>query len=162
GNEVNFKNTIILLTSNVATDQIMKLTADPDTKPDAAGLAEAIRPDLLKSFKPALLGRITVVPYYPLGDEVIRKIIKLQLERIGERLEANHKAGFHYEDAVLDSIAGRCKEVESGARNVDQIINGTLLPALAQEFLNRLAQGQSVDAVTIKMGEGGKFVYDFS
>jgi type VI secretion system protein VasG len=162
GNEVNFKNTIILLTANVATDQIMKLTADPDTLPNAEGLATAIRPELLKAFKPALLGRITVVPYYPLADEVIRKIIQLQLKRIGERLEANHKAAFRYEDAVVQAIAGRCKEVESGARNVDQIINGTLLPALAQEFLNRLAQGQTVAAVTIKMGEGGQFVYDFA
>jgi type VI secretion system protein VasG len=162
GNEVNFKNTIILLTSNVATDRIMALTKDPDTMPDAAGLAEAIRPELLKSFKPALLGRITVVPYFPLADEVIRKIIKLQLKRIGERLEANHKAAFHYDDAVLEAIASRCKEVESGARNVDQIISGTLLPALAQEFLNRLAQGQTVGAVTVKMGEGGQFVYDFA
>src|SRR5438128_5947963 len=82
GQEVNFKNTIIILTSNVGTDLIMKLCADPDTRPNAEGLAEALRPDLLKSFKPALLGRINVVPYFPLSDEVIRQIIKLQLKRI--------------------------------------------------------------------------------
>ncbi len=93
GNEVNFKNTIILLTSNVGTDTIMKLCADPDTLPDAEGLAEALRPDLLKSFKPALLGRMTVVPYFPLGDEVIRGIIRLQLKRIGERLASEPQGG---------------------------------------------------------------------
>src|ERR1700730_2038451 len=85
GVDVNFKNTIILLTSNVGTDTIMKVCADPDTCPDSAGLAEALRPDLLKAFKPALLGRITIVPYFPLGDEVLRGIIKLQLRRIAER-----------------------------------------------------------------------------
>src|SRR5437660_179152 len=90
GNEVDFKNTIILLTSNVGTDTIMKVCADPDTRPDMAGLAEALRPDLLKSFKPALLGRITIVPFFPLADEVIRKIIQMQLRRVGERMQANH------------------------------------------------------------------------
>src|SRR5207237_8652495 len=131
GNEVDFKNTIILLTSNVGTDTIMKLCADPDTKPDMKGLAEALRPDLLKSFKPALLGRITVVPYFPLADDVIRKIIALQMKRINERIQTTHGVPFEYNQAVLDTIAGRCKEVESGERNVDQIIYGTLLTSLA-------------------------------
>ena len=88
GEEINFKNTIILLTSNVGTDTIMKVCADPDTRPEPEGLAEALRPDLLKAFKPALLGRLTVVPYYPLGDEVLKQIIQLKLKQIGERLEA--------------------------------------------------------------------------
>src|SRR6202035_6093688 len=92
GQEVDFKNTIILLTSNVGTDTIMKVCADPDTRPDALGLADALRPDLLKAFKPALLGRMTVVPYFPLSDEVLKKIIHLQLKRIGERLRENHRA----------------------------------------------------------------------
>src|SRR5262249_36589300 len=128
GTEVNFKNTIVLLTSNVGTDTIMKLCADPDTCPDAAGLAEALRPDLLKSFKPALLGRMAVVPYFPLGDEVLRRITQLQLRRIAGRVRENHRADFTYDDALVAAIAGRCKEVESGARNVDHIISGTLLP----------------------------------
>src|SRR5207244_12859189 len=92
GEEINFKNTIIILSSNVGTDTIMKVCADPDTRPDSAGLAEALRPDLLKVFKPALLGRITIVPYYPLGDEVIRRIINLQLKRVAQRLRENPKA----------------------------------------------------------------------
>jgi type VI secretion system protein VasG len=162
GTEVDFKNTIILLTSNVGTDHIMKVTADPDTCPDAEGLAASLRPDLLKSFKPALLGRMDVVPYFPLGDEVIRKIVKHQLKRIGDRLAVNHRAEFHFDDAVVDTIAARCKDVESGARNVDHIISGTLLPSIAQEFLTQLAQGKPVDRVTIGVDGGGQFTYKFT
>src|SRR5438105_8468778 len=108
GSEVNFKNTIILLTSNVGTDTIMKVCADPDTRPDAEGLAAALRPDLLKAFKPALLGRITIVPYFPLADDVIRKIIDLQLRRIKSRMRENHRAEFSWDDKVVNTIAGRC------------------------------------------------------
>ena len=161
GTEVDFKNTIILLTSNVGTDTIMKVCADPDTKPDMKGLAEALRPDLLKSFKPALLGRITVVPYFPLGDEVIRKIIVLQLKRVGERMQANHGVPFEYTPAVVDTIAGRCKEVESGARNVDQIITGTLLPSIAEEMLKRMAEGKSVDRAKVDVNAEGGFTFSF-
>src|SRR5262249_39570186 len=135
GNEVNFKNTIIIMTSNVGTDTIVKVCADPDTRPDAAGLGEALRPDLLKVFKPALLGRISVVPYFPLSDEVIKSIIKLQIGRIGNRVRENYKADFTYDDAVINAIAGRCKEVESGARMVDHILTGSLLPEISREFL---------------------------
>src|SRR5262249_27457798 len=110
GTEVDFKNTIILLTSNAGTDTIMRACADPDTMPDMTTLAQTLRPDLLKTFKPALLGRMAVVPYFPLSDEVIRKIIKLQLRRVGERLRTNHKCDFVYADAVMDTIASRCKD----------------------------------------------------
>jgi len=160
GTEVDFKNTIILLTSNVGTDTIMKVCADPDTKPDMKGLAEALRPDLLKSFKPALLGRITVVPYFPLGDEVIRKIIVLQLKRVGERMQANHGVPFEYTPAVVDTIAGRCKEVESGARNVDHILTGTLLPEISRDFLTRMAEGKHIRSVKVSVDGEGKFVYN--
>jgi type VI secretion system protein VasG len=102
-----------------------------------------------------------VVPYFPLGDEVIRKIVRLQLQRIGDRLATNHRAEFHFDDAVVDTIAARCKDVESGARNVDHIITGTLLPSIAQEFLTQLAQGKPVDRVAIGV-EGGQFTYKFS
>ncbi len=159
GNEVNFKNTIIILTSNVGTDTIMKLCADPDTRPDPAGLGEALRPDLLKSFKPALLGRINVIPYFPLTDEVLRSIIKLQLKRIGDRIHENHRAVFSYDDQLVATIASRCKEVESGARNVDHILSGTLLPELAAEFLAHMAQGQPVTKANVAIGPDGKFVY---
>jgi type VI secretion system protein VasG len=162
GTEVNFKNTIILLTSNVGTDTIARLCADPETRPDAAGLAEALRPDLLRAFKPALLGRMTVVPYFPLGDEVLKGIIRLQLTRIRERVQGNHKATFSYDEALVDAVAGRCKEVESGARNVDHILTGTLLPELAREFLARLAEGRPVGHAHVGVDEGGQFTYTLS
>jgi type VI secretion system protein VasG len=160
GNEVNFKNTIILLTSNAGTDQIMKVCADPDTMPDHEGLLAALRPDLLKVFKPAFLGRCTLVPYFPLGDEVLRQIIKLKLKQIADRIEANHKAAFGYDEKVIDAVAGRCKEVESGARNVDHILTGTLLPDLAREFLSRMAEGRAVQKVQLGVDATGRFVYD--
>src|SRR5262249_31860305 len=159
GNEVDFKNTIIILTSNVGTDTIMKLCADPDTRPDAEGLAVALRPDLLKTFKPALLGRITMVPYFPLSDEVIRQIIQLQMRRIADRMRENHRASLTYDEALVAAIAGRCKEVESGARNVDHIITGTLLPEVSREFLTRMAEGQSISSVHVGVDGDGKFVY---
>jgi type VI secretion system protein VasG len=162
GNEVDFKNTIIILTSNVGTDTIMKVCADPDTRPDAAGLGAALRPDLLKAFKPALLGRLHVVPYFPLADDVMRQIIKLQLGRIADRLKANHKATFSYDDALVATVAGRCKEVESGARNVDHILTGTLLPEISRAVLGRLAEGQTVQKVHVGVDDGGKFVYQIS
>jgi type VI secretion system protein VasG len=166
GREVDFKNTIILCTSNVGTDTIMKLCADPDTKPDAEGLAAALRPDLLgkrqggeAGFKPAFLGRLTVVPYFPLGDDVIRKIIHLQLGRIGDRLRLNHKAALTYDDALVNAVAARCTEVESGARNVDHILTGTLLPEISREFLSRMAEGKPPQKVHVSVDKEGKFVY---
>src|SRR5205823_9992518 len=130
GTEVDFKNTIIVMTANVGSDTIMKVCADPDTRPDALGLASALRPDLLKVFKPALLGRLTIVPYFPLTDEVLKQIVRLQLRRIGDRVRTNYKASFQYDEALVNTIAGRCKEVETGARNVDHILTGTLLPQI--------------------------------
>ncbi|HJZ58165.1 MAG TPA: type VI secretion system ATPase TssH [Gemmataceae bacterium] len=159
GIEVNFKNTIILLTSNVGLQTITNACADPDTMPGAEGLAEMIRKDLLTAFKPALLGRMNVVPYYTLSDAVLRKIIEMQLKKIGSRLKENHKAGFSYDSKVVDTIASRCKEVESGARNVDHIINRTLLPAIAAEVLGRQAEGRGVSRVRVGVGEAGQFSY---
>jgi type VI secretion system protein VasG len=160
GNDINFKNTIILLTSNVGTDTIMKVCADPDTRPDARGLGEALRPALLKSFKPALLGRMTLVPYFPLSDDVMRGIIQLQLKRIADRVRENHRAAFTYADDVVSTIASRCKEVESGARNVDHIINGTLLPGIAGRFLEQMAEGKPVTRAHVTVGTDGTFTYD--
>jgi type VI secretion system protein VasG len=162
GNEVNFKNTIILLTSNVGTDTIAKVCADPDTTPDPTGLAEAMKADLLKAFKPALLGRMTVVPYYPLADEVLRSIIRLQLKKIGDRVRDNYRAKFECDPALVEAVAARCKEVETGARNVDHILTGTLLPELAKDFLSRMAEGRPPTAVKVGLGEGGRFTYDIS
>jgi type VI secretion system protein VasG len=162
GREIDFKNTVILLTSNAGSDTVMKLCADPETRPDPAALAEALRPDLLKVFKPALLGRMVVVPYYPITDEVMREVIKLQLGRIAARLRENHGAEFCYDDAVVAEIAGRCKEAESGARNVDRILTGTLLPDMSGEFLARMATGQAVSRVRLSAAGGGRFGYEIA
>ncbi len=159
GEEINFKNTIILLTSNVGTDTIMKYCSDPDTIPTPEQLGELLRPDLMKSFKPALLGRMVIVPYFPLGDQVLRQIIQLQLKKIGDRMRANHKARFEYDETVINAIAGRCKEVESGARNVDHILTGSMLPAISQEVLNRMADARPISRVHVGVDGSGQFTY---
>jgi type VI secretion system protein VasG len=162
GREIDFKNTLILLTSNAGLDIIHKLCADPETSPEPAGLTEAIRPELLKVFKPALLGRMIVVPYYPISDDVMRRIIALQLGRIASRVKENHGTEFSYDEAVIDEIAGRCKEVESGARNVDHILTRTLLPEMSAEFLAKMAAGQAVSRAHVSVMDGGRFNYDIS
>jgi type VI secretion system protein VasG len=162
GREIDFKNTVILLTSNVGTDTAMKLCSDPDTRPEPVALAEALRPDLLKVFQPAFLGRMTVVPYYPLADDVMRRIIRLQLGRIADRLRANHRAEFVYDDALVDAVAGRCREVESGARNIDHILTRTLLPELSSEFLARMASAEPISRVNVSVNEAGAFAYQIA
>ena len=162
GQEVNFKNTIILLTSNVGTDKIANLCADPETCPDAKGLQEALRPDLLGSFKPAFLGRIEVIPYFPLSDEVLQKIIRLKLSQITARIRENHRAQFTYDDVLVTTVGERCQEVESGARNVDHILTGTMLPQLAGEFLTRMADGTTISSAHVTVDESGNFVYQIS
>jgi len=137
----------------------MKLCADPDTKPDPEVLAQAMRPDLLKAFKPALLGRINVIPYYPLDDAMLKAIIRLNLKKIGDRLRDNHRSAFTYDDGLLTTIASRCKEVESGARNVDHILTGTMLPELSGEILSRTIEGRGIKSVHITGSADGKFVY---
>jgi type VI secretion system protein VasG len=159
GRQADFKNTIILLTSNVGTDRVMKLCADPDTTPDPAALAEALRPDLLKAFPAALLGRLILVPYFPISDDIMKQIIVLQLGRIARRLKENHKAQFTYSDDLVANVAGRCKEVESGARNVDHILTRTLLPEMSREFLTRMAAGDRISHVHVSVDDKGAFQY---
>jgi type VI secretion system protein VasG len=159
GREIDFKNCIILLTSNVGTDTIMKLCADPDTKPEPDGLVEAVKPELVKAFKPALLGRMVTVPYYPISDDILRLIIKLQLKKIQKRIADNHNAQFSYDDSVIDTVAKRCTDVDSGARNVYNILTGTLLPEMSGEVLSRMASGEGIKKVHVSVGEGEKFVY---
>jgi type VI secretion system protein VasG len=155
GREIDFKNTIILMTSNVGTDTIMRLCADPAKRPEPEALAEALREDLLEAFKPAFLGRAIIVPYYPIADDSLRRIIDLQLGRIRARLLENNRTQFSYDEAVVAEIARRCTEVESGARNVDHIITRTLLPEISREVLARMAEGRTVSRVHVAVGEGG-------
>jgi len=161
GREIDFKNTIILCTSNVGSELIQSLCADPETKPDSDKLGELLRPKLLERFKPAFLGRMTVVPYFSLGDEVLKSIIRLQLGRIGERLKENHRAQLTFPETVVDHIASRCKETETGARNVDHILTGSLLPDISRELLSRMAEERSVARVGIDLAENGSFRYEF-
>ena len=150
-----------MLTSNVGTDTIMKLCADPDTKPDPDGLVEAVRPELVKAFKPALLGRMFTVPYYPISDDILRLIIKLQLGKIKNRIFENHKAEFSYDDAVIETVARRCTDVDSGARNVYNILTSSLLPEMSGEVLSRMASGDALSKVHVGVKDE-KFVYEIS
>ena len=162
GREIDFKNCIIILTSNVGTDTIMKLCADPDTTPSPEGLVEAIKPEMNKAFKPALLGRMVTVPFYPISDEIMRLIIKLQLGKIKKRIADNHGAQFSYDDSVIDTVAKRCTDVDSGARNVYNILTGTLLPEMSGEVLSRMAAGEGIKRVHVSVSGEEKFVYDIT
>jgi type VI secretion system protein VasG len=159
GRDIDFKNTIIIMTSNAATDTIAKLCADPDTMPDPAGLTDAIRPELLKVFKPAFLGRVTMVPYFPLSEDIIRQIVLLQLKRISKRLADNYRARFTWDDTIVEAIASRCKEGSSGARNVENILSRTMLPALSGRILERLAEGGAIAAAHVGLDSEGGFRY---
>jgi type VI secretion system protein VasG len=161
GREIDFRNTIIILTSNAATDTLMKLTADPETMPDENGLLLAMKPELNKIFKPAFLGRMIVVPYFPIRDENMKKIIRLKLGKIVKRLKETHRVEMTYDDALLNEIAARCTEVESGARNVDNILSNTMLPEMSRQILGRFADGTSADAVSVTVTDG-KMAYKWS
>jgi type VI secretion system protein VasG len=159
GRDIDFKNTIIIMTSNAGTETIEKLCADPETMPDATGLAAALRPELLKHFKPAFLGRVTVVPYFPLSDETLRLIIGLQLRRIEQRVADMHRAAFRYSPDVVDAIAARCTEAESGARNIENVLAHGVLPEVSSRILERLAQGNTITDVFVSLDKGGSFAY---
>jgi type VI secretion system protein VasG len=162
GRQIDFKNTIILLTSNLGSDTIMKLCADPDTCPESESLTEAIRPELLQRFPAALLGRLIVVAFYPLAGESLRQIVRLQLDRITRRMAANHRVEFVYGDELLATIAARCTEAESGARNIDHILTRSLLPEVSAEFLSRMATGETFSRLEVTVDDSGAFRYELS
>ncbi|MCA2971553.1 MAG: type VI secretion system ATPase TssH [Acidobacteriaceae bacterium] len=159
GREIDFKNTIIILTTNAATDQIMKLTADPETAPSPAGIVKTIKPELDKVFKPAFLGRMVIIPYYPVRDAALKQIIRLKLGKIQRRLKENHAMALRYDDKVLDAVAARCTEVESGARNVDNILTNSLLPDISNQILAMMAAGEHKEAIDVTIGDDGAFLY---
>ncbi len=159
GREIDFKNTIILLTTNACTDTLAKLTADPDTMPTPEGLVSAIKPELNKIFKPAFLGRMLIIPYFPIRDEALRKIIVLKLGRIIRRLRENHRVELTHDEALLTEVAKRCTEVESGARNVDNVLTNTLLPEISRQLLGKMAAGERVSTIHVGVGPDGNFVY---
>ena len=159
GRQIDFKNNIIVLTTNAGTETLMKLTADPETMPNAEGLVKALKPELNKLFKPAFLGRTVIIPYFPIRDDAMQQIIRLKLGKVERRLKDSHKTRLQYDDAVVDAIAQRCTEVESGARNVDNILTNTLLPEISRILLESLADGTKTEAVRIGVEEGGTFSY---
>jgi type VI secretion system protein VasG len=172
GREIDFRNTVIILTSNAGSAQIMQacfahdealggqvMKAEADL-PDADELAEALRPVLYKTFKPAFIGRTKVVPYYPLSDDVLADVIRLKLARIAARVKANHQAELQYDDALLDAVLARCTEVDTGARAVDHILNGALLPEVADAVLARMAEGQAIAHIRVGASRDGRFEFD--
>jgi type VI secretion system protein VasG len=160
GREIDFKNTIIILTSNACTDQMMKLCADKETMPSPEGIIKAMRPELNKIFKPAFLGRMVLIPFYPIREDSLKLIIELKLGRIRKRIEENHKIRLTYEPALVDTVASRCTEVESGARNVDNILTNTLLPDMSRQLLGKMAEGEKVATIHVGIGADGAFVYN--
>jgi type VI secretion system protein VasG len=160
GRYIDFTNTIILLTSNVGTELIARLCKDPDLLPDPDGVAKALREPLLQKFPPALLGRLVAVPYYPLGDEVIAGIVRLQLDRIARRIAEHHRMPFTYDEEAVRLIVSRCTEVESGGRMIDAILTNTVLPAISREFLTRTMSGVTSSGVRLSVAHG-EFDYRF-
>lgn len=162
GRDIDFRNTVILMTSNVGTDLIASLCADPATAPDSEALAEALHPELLQSFRPAFLGRLTMVPYFPLSDEVIRQIVELQLGRVKDRVLESYGAEFTYGPELVAAITDRCLESDSGARKIDHVLSRSLLPEISNEFLSRLSRGEPIQKAHISLDENGEFTYSLS
>ena len=161
GRYIDFKNTLILLTTNVGTDLITSMSEDEEMKPDSEALASALRPELLKVFPPALLGRLNVLPYYPLSPTMLGGIVRLQLDRIKKRIQENHEIAFSYDQDVVDLIVSRCTEVASGGRMIDAILTNTMLPELSIELLNRQMAGEEVEAITVRVKDSA-FDYEFT
>ena len=160
GREIDFKNTIIILTSNTGTSSIMKYCADPKDILDWEELVAALKPELNDVFKPAFLGRLVTIPYFPIRDEALKKIINLKLAKIQKRLSETHRVQLSFNDELVEEVANRCTEVESGARNVDNILTNTLLPEISKLILGRIAEGQKLESIHVGVGEDGNFVYE--
>ena len=159
GREIDFKNTIIILTTNAGTDTMAKLCADPETMPGPDGLVKALKPELNKIFKPAFLGRMVLIPYMPIRDENLKQIIRLKLGKIQRRIRENHKIELTYDPALVQEVANRCTEVESGARNVDNILTNTLLPDISRQLLGRMASNEPMERIHVGIGADGAFAY---
>jgi type VI secretion system protein VasG len=160
GRMIDFRNTLILLTTNVGTELIASLCKDPDLMPDADGIATALREPLLRMFPPALLGRLVSIPYYPLSDAMLRQIVRLQLERIKQRIEERYRVPFEYDEETVKLVVSRCTESESGGRMIDAILTNTMLPAISREFLARTMRGEAIVRVRVGTADGD-FTYRF-
>ena len=159
GREIDFRNTIIIATSNAGSAAVMQACLNKETPPTVDELEQLLRPQLVKHFKPAFLGRLKVVPYYPIPDQVLVRIIGLKLDRIGQRIRDQHHAEFSYDEALVEAVLARCTEVDSGARNVDHILNGSLLPEIAEAVLEKMAQGAAIARIKVGASKQGQFKY---
>ena len=162
GRDIDFRNTVILLATNAGTEVIKELCKDPELRPDPAAFADAVFPELLKTFKPAFLGRVKIIPYYPLSDEVLRNIIKLKVGKIVRRVREHYRADLTFSDSFTDEIARRCTESDIGARQIDNVLAKTLQPELAAQFLARLAAQEPFTKAHVSVHDDGKFVYQLS
>jgi type VI secretion system protein VasG len=160
GRQIDFKNTIILLTSNVGSELIMNMCRDPELLPDPESLASALQEPLMKVFPPALLGRLVTIPYYPLSDEMLGRIVRLQLGRIKKRVEANHRIPFNYSDDAVSLIVKRCNNADAGGRIIDAILTNTVLPKISVEHLTRMSRGEALRAIELHAANGD-FAYRF-
>ena len=159
GRQIDFKNTIIILTSNAGTDSIMKLCSDPDTMPDWEELVADLKPELNKVFKPAFLGRLVIMPYFPIADEALRKIIELKLAKIQKRLQETHQVALKYEPKCWMRSRAAARKWRAGRRNVDNILTNTLLPEISELMLGRIAEGARMESITVSVNEEGAFEY---
>jgi type VI secretion system protein VasG len=159
GRQIDFRNTIIMLTTNAGTDTMAKLCADPETMPGADGLVKALKPELDKIFKPAFLGRMVIIPYFPIRDEALKRIILLKLGKIKRRIQETHGVELQHDDGLVEEVARRCTEVESGARNVDNILTNTLLPEVSRMLLERIVEGERPGWIRVGIGAKGAFEY---
>jgi type VI secretion system protein VasG len=160
GRQIDFKNTIIILTSNAGTDTLAKICADPETMPGPDGLVKVLKPELNKIFKPAFLGRLVIIPYFPIRDEALKQIIVLKLGKIQRRLMETHKLAMTYDPSLVEEVAKRCTEVESGARNVDNILTNTMLPDISRQLLNAFAEGTRPESIHVGIAADGSFTYN--
>ena len=159
GRQIDFRNTIIILTTNAGTETLTKLCADPETMPVAEGLVKALKPELDKTFKPAFLGRMVIIPYFPIRDETLKRIVNLKLAKVRRRIQETHKVDLLHDEVLVDEVAKRCTEVESGARNVDNILTNTLLPEVSRILLEKLVEGDLPAIIRVGIGADGSFDY---
>jgi type VI secretion system protein VasG len=161
GRSIDFKNTLILLTTNAGTELIASMCKDPELMPEPEGMAKALREPLLKIFPPALLGRLVTIPYFPLSETTLGEIVKLQLNRVKKRIEARYKIPFNYDEDVVKLVVSRCTESESGGRMIDAILTNSMLPDISREFLTRMIEGKPVMGAQVGVKDG-QFLYGFA
>jgi len=162
GRDIDFKNTVIIMTSNAGEDAIRAIFQQVEEKPEPEVLLDNIRPHLLQYFKPAFLGRSNVIAYYPLDDENLMKISAINMRRIEKRVQGHYGASFSYDEEVLLHIVARCQESDIGARNIEAILNRSLLPELAAECLERMANELPINSIHVGVNEEGEFSYTLS